>query len=246
MNERPKWKFLAFFTSAGFLMKMVGEFIHEVLGHGLFVTIFGGRILHVYISPIWPYEPSHIRYSPPSGGFEPWQRSLIDGGGIMVCLLVSFLIQAVLYLTRERRRINWAASTPLFWLSFWNLISSTGYLIMGGIKPFGDLVSLIEAGVLTRWSALTLGLIILSIGFYTLSLIFRDILTELDAVRDAGRLRVYLTALWSIIPVITGLNVIGYGHPPIYLTLGLMPPIAAYLIAPALWKEEPTEVGTQL
>lgn len=247
MSETPPWRFLVFFILACFLMKVAGEFIHEVMGHGLFVTIFGGRILHVYISPLWPYELSYIRYSPPLGGFEAWQRSLIDGGGIMVCLLISFLIQAVLYLTGEKGwRINWGISASLFWLSFWNLISSTGYLIMGGIRPFGDVANLIEAGILTRWSALALGLLILSMGFYMLSLIFRDILMGLGVVRDVGGLRVYLTALWSIIPVITCLNVIGYGQPPIYLMLGLIPPIVAYLITPTLWSVgEPTQGGTQ-
>ena len=51
-----KVKFFAEFLLMAFFMKIIGEFVHEVMGHGLFVTLRGGgRITEVYLSILWPY-----------------------------------------------------------------------------------------------------------------------------------------------------------------------------------------------
>jgi len=55
-----KARFLAEFLLIAFIMKIAGEFVHEVFGHGLFVLLFGGRIIQVYLSILWPYELSYI------------------------------------------------------------------------------------------------------------------------------------------------------------------------------------------
>ena len=53
MNNRVK--FLSIFLSIGFIMKILGEVIHEVMGHGLFILLFGGTITRVHIALLWPY-----------------------------------------------------------------------------------------------------------------------------------------------------------------------------------------------
>ena len=71
------FKFLMVFLSLGFVTKILGEVVHEVMGHGLFVVAFGGRITSIKISLLWPYELSGIGFATPTGGFLPWQRILV-------------------------------------------------------------------------------------------------------------------------------------------------------------------------
>ena len=59
------FKFLTVFLSLGFITKILGEVVHEVMGHGLFVLAFGGRISSINISLLLPYELSHIGFAPP-------------------------------------------------------------------------------------------------------------------------------------------------------------------------------------
>ncbi len=56
MNKRAK--FLVPFLCFAFIMKGISEFVHEVMGHGFFVLLFGGQITSVHISLTWPYELS--------------------------------------------------------------------------------------------------------------------------------------------------------------------------------------------
>ena len=130
-------KFFAEFLLMAFLMKIAGEFVHEVMGHGLFVLFFGGRITRVYLSILWPYELSYIGWS---GSFESWQIIWIEGGGILICTMTSIILQALLLLGMAEHR-RW--SIPLFWLAFWTFLNPTGYLILGGISSFGDIAALI-------------------------------------------------------------------------------------------------------
>ena len=53
-------RFFAEFLTTALVMKIMGEFVHEFMGHGLFVLLFGGRIIQVYLSILWPYELSYI------------------------------------------------------------------------------------------------------------------------------------------------------------------------------------------
>lgn len=138
---------LAFFIVAGLLMKVAAEVMHEVGGHGLYVLLFGGRILGVHISLLWPFQTSYIRWSHPSLG--PLERGLIVGGGILNCLIVSFALQLFLLLRPQ----PWRLAFPLLWFSYWNYISSTGYLISWGYGPYGDVLELINMGILTRFSS---------------------------------------------------------------------------------------------
>ena len=161
MNGRVK--FLVVFTFCAVSMKMVSEFVHEIMGHGFFVFLFGGQITRVFVSFFWPYELSSIEFS---GNFTVWQLTWIQGGGILMCLSVSFLLQILLLVGKVK---DWRLMTFLFWLSFWAFINPAGYLILGGIRPFGDVESLIYYGVLSPSMSIVIGLVIFLISFLSLS-----------------------------------------------------------------------------
>ena len=217
------FRFLLIFLSLGFVAKMLGEVVHEVMGHGLFVMAFGGRIIWINISLLWPYELSYIGFAPPSGGFQPWQEALVDGGGILVCLIVSFTIQAILLLGFSKRG-NWVVSSFLFWLAFWTFINPAGYLVVGGIEPFGDVANLISAGVMTQELALGLGLAIFFINLLTLSTILRNVLLKAGVKEDA---RWSVVLFWLIVPLLTHVYVVGQRQPWLFGLLGFIPVVAA-------------------
>lgn len=225
MNGRVK--FLAVFLFLAFAMKVIGEFVHEVMGHGFFVLLFGGEIVRVHISLLWPYEFSSIGWN---GNFQTWQLPWIDGGGILVCLIVSCVLQTLLFL----RIVNdWRFSSPLFWLSFWAFLNPTGYLILGGISPFGDVAALIAEGVLTQRSSLVIGLIIFLVAFFSLSKIFMDLLLSVDIIRDVRDLRISLSLFWLLIPLTTAITLIGREQPLFYLPVSFIPVMLA-LITPSI------------
>lgn len=221
MNGRVK--FLATFLFLAFVMKIIGEFVHEVMGHGFFVLLFGGKIVRVYISLLWPYELSYIGWN---GNFETWQMPWIDGGGILICLIVSFVLQTLLLLGIVR---DWRFLTPLFWLSFWTFLNPTGYLIMGGIKPFGDIAALIREGVLTQGTSVVMGLLIFLAAFFSLSKIFRDLLLSVSIIKGNRDLQIALSLFWLLIPLMTVMMLIGLRQSLFYLPVSFIPVILALI-----------------
>ncbi len=226
-----KGKFLVVFFFLAFAMKVIGELVHEVMGHGFFVLLFGGEIVRVHISLLWPYELSSITPHPPLGGFEAWQLIWIDGGGILVCLIVSCVFQALLLLKIMK---DWRLSTLLFWLSFWTFLNPTGYLIVGGIRPFGDVAALIAKGILTQGTSLLVGLIIFFAAFFSISKILMDLFSSVDIVEDVKELRVSLSLFWLIIPIITAAYCLGTRQPlfhlQIFTTMSFAPVLVALII----------------
>lgn len=229
MNSRDR--FLVVFLFLGFLMKVVGEFVHEVLGHGFFVLLFGGKISRIYISVSWPYELSSITHEPPQDGFEVWQLVWIDGGGILVCLVVSFVLQGLLLLKVIR---DWRLSTSLLWLSFWTFLNPSGYLIVGGIRPFGDVGALIAKGALTQATSLLLGVMVFTAAFFLISKILMDLLFELEFIRNSRELRISLSLFWLVIPVATALSCLGMRLPlldlQIFTVISLIPVLASFVL----------------
>ena len=217
------FKFLMVFLPLGFLAKILGEVVHEIMGHGLFVVAFGGRVTSISISLLWPYELSYIGYAPPSGGFQIWQQILVDGGGILMCLLVSFILQIILLLSYSKRG-NWVVSSMLFWLSFWTFINPAGYLVVGGMKPFGDVANLISEGVMTQEIAFILGLLIFLVNLFSLSKILRNVLRKAGVNKDP---RWSIVLFWLIVPLLTLVNVVGEGRPSYIAFLGFIPVLAA-------------------
>jgi len=228
-----KFLFMALF------MKVVGEFIHEFIGHGFFVLLFGGKITKVYLSILWPYELSYIGWS---GNFERWQIIWIEGGGIFICTITSIILQALLLLNVAKKQ-RWII--PLFWLAFWTFINPAGYLILSGISPFGDVASLIAKGVLTKSSSMILGIIIFSGSFVFISKILCNILTDINMPRESMKMRFSLCLFWLLIPVITFLYCLKTKYSLNYIgvlsMLSLLPLVAAFIIAPLLCFNYPRE-----
>jgi len=206
-------------------MKIIAEFVHEVCGHGLFVLLFGGEITSVYISVSWPYELSRIGWSLPTTVTSA-QMTWIYGGGILACLCVSFLIQVFLIL---KKQISWYFVITLFWLAFWMLINSTGYLLIGGLTPFGDIQELIKLGILTNPLSLTLGVILFIAGFVVLSWILREILVEEFHLRKAS---LGVTLFWLIIPVLGAVMLASpeRSFQVAYLPLMFIPSLLSFII----------------
>ena len=168
----------------------------------------------------------------------PWQQAWIAGGGILVCLIVSGLIQVLLLFDVVK---DWRLSFPLFWLAFWAFLNPTGYLIIGGIRPFGDVLSLISAGVLTQELSLLIGLSVFFATFFSLSrTLIRQLLRERIAQR-IGELRFSLALFWAIIPVVTAITCLGMRLPLhysiIFTALGLIPVLVAVLLPTFLRKK---------
>lgn len=226
MDDRAK--FLAVFLSSALVMKAVGELVHELMGHGLFVLIFGGRITRVHISLLWPYELSHIWFS---GSFDVGQLIWIHGGGILVCLAASSMLQALLLVGRVT---DWRLGILLFWLSFWTFINPSGYLIVGGVRPFGDVERLIDYGVLSQATSMALGMVVFLSSFLSLSRIFRDLLIDTGLTGSEREMRIYLATLWLIVPLVTVMAATGLGFPGsdalIFLSVSLMPSLTILLL----------------
>jgi len=221
-------KFLAISLFIAFVTKVVGEFVHEVMGHGFFVLVFGGKITNVYLSLLWPYELSYIAWS---GTFTPWQGIWIAGGGILVCFIVSGILQASLLFNLVK---DWRISATFLWLAFWTFINPTGYLIIGGVKLFGDVASLIADGVLTQQLSLLTGLIVFFAAFLSLSKILITQLTAKNIVKSIRQLRLSLAIFWLTIPIVTAITCLGMQLPLSYLQiftiLSLLPlPAAAFI-----------------
>lgn len=217
--------FLASFIALGFVMKIVSEFVHEVCGHGLFVLLFGGKIKTVYISVLWPYELSYISWSLPSG-VTSVQMAWIYGGGILACLCVSFLIQVFLIL---KKKISWYFALTLFWLAFWTLINSTGYLVIGGLTPFGDIQDLIRLGVFTAFLSLALGVILFFVGSVVLSWILRGILVGEFPLKRAS---LGVPFFWLIIPLLGAVTLASpeRSFQVAYLPLMFIPSLLSFVI----------------
>jgi len=214
---------LVVFCAVGFLAKVASEAVHEALGHGLPVVLFGGEVKEIHISLLWPYELSHIRWA---GAFEAWQMPWIQGGGMLACVSAFALLQVL-----ARTRVHgWLTSYSLFWLSFWTLLNPAGYLVVGGIRPFGDVQALIGLGVFTRGSVLVLGVAHFLAGFLLVSTHMRRIvLAEVPVGERAAWL--YVSAFWLLLPPLAALALLGMGMPLGYALLGLAPSALALILS---------------
>lgn len=220
--------FLIVFLFSAFVMKAVGEFVHEIMGHGFFVLLFGGQITSVHISLLWPYELSHIEFS---GFFDSWQLTWIQGGGILVCLAASFLLQTLLLVGKVA---DWRLKTLLFWLSLWTFINPAGYLIIGGIQPFGDIMKLIDYGILSQTTSIAVGLVIFLTSFLFLSKIFRGLVQNTGVLTSLRHVSISLAILWLIIPLVTVMAIAGLGflssNAFLFFSLSFIPSVVTLLL----------------
>ncbi|MFX1534275.1 MAG: hypothetical protein ACFFDI_08650 [Promethearchaeota archaeon] len=215
------WRFVLTFLLIGFIMKILGEVVHELLGHGFFCLLFGGQIKSYYISLLWPYELSSVSCDIPNATLS--QRIWILAGGILNCLILSYLLQILLLWKQTRSQFSF----PLFWLSFWCYINATGYLIIGGVSPFGDVAALIAYGVLTPPLALLIGTVLFLIGFFLLSEILRRTLSPVLGEQSSWGILTF----WFIIPVLVGLTMLGRGMFNIFFVFfSIVPVLFSYLL----------------
>ncbi len=220
-----KLTFFTTFATSGFILKIFSEFLHEVCGHGFFVLLFGGKITGLHISLLWPYELSRISWSF-LGDVSPARLAWIYGGGILVCLLASFVAQAFLFL---RKKVRWHFAVVIFWLAFWTLVNSTGYLMIGGLAPFRDVEELIGLGVLTRQLSLFMGFFFFALGFLGLSWILRKAFMEIYPSKKAS---ICVSLFWLIIPVLVFVMIFNpeRGLAWSYLPLSFIPALLSIVI----------------
>ncbi len=211
--------FTLLFIITGFFMKLVGEVVHEFLGHGLFVILFEGVILEIKISFLWPYELSWINWSF-SVDLAKNELILIHAGGILMCLLVSYILQVFLLL---QNKLDWKISSILVWISFWCYINATGYLIIGGLTPFGDVSKLIQLGLLTPLTSTFIGVILFLIGFFLISKILRVIFEHHIEKPGMG-----VIIFWLIIPVIVVTTLLGHRFQLYTLPISFIPPLFSF------------------
>jgi hypothetical protein len=213
----------AAFCATGFLAKVASEAVHEALGHGVPVIHFGGEVTEIQISLLWPYELSHVRWA---GAFEAWQMPWIHGGGMLACISTFTLLQALARAGDHGRLPSYA----LFWLSFWTLLNPAGYLVVGGIRPFGDVLALIGCGVLTSSSALVLGVALFLVGFFLISTNLRRIISGEAPVNDRVAW-LYIGVFWLLLPLLAAIALLGMGMPLSYALLGFAPAALALAIS---------------
>jgi hypothetical protein len=224
--------FAVLFTVSSLVMKIASELIHEVMGHGFFVLLFGGSISRIHISLLWPYRLSFIRFTPPPSGFTHAQLIWVTAGGIVACLVVSAMTQA----WSLRHQGQGPIAMLLFWLGFWTFINPAGYLLVGGIKPFGDVEKLIGLGVLGPWSSFVMGLAVFLLSFLSLSVLLGRLVIRACSVSRTRQLRVLLAAFWALVPVITFASLAGLGWSimPLPIFLSVLPILVAWALPSAL------------
>ncbi|MFX0067599.1 MAG: hypothetical protein ACFFA1_03525 [Promethearchaeota archaeon] len=231
-NRHRIVSFIILFIVLGFIMKIPSEVIHELVGHGTFVVVFGGVILEIHISLLWPYELSGIFFDFP-GGVSEGQLALVMSGGILACLAASFALQAVLSL--KRSKYLWLESS-LFWLAFWCLMNSTGYLIIGGLAPFGDIWWLIGHGFLNPILSVIVGIFFFLIGFWLLSSILRR---NLARFMPDNKARLGTTVFWFIIPLLVAFTTLGWGSIRFeYLAISFIPVLFSWLVESQLKRKK--------
>jgi hypothetical protein len=124
----------------------------------------------------------------------------------------------------------------LFWLGFWTFINPAGYLLVGGIKPFGDVEKLIGLGVLGPWSFFVMGLVVFVFCYLSLSVLLGRLVIRAGCDLGTRQLRILLAAFWALVPLITLASLAGLGWSIISLPifLSVLPILMAWAIPLAL------------
>jgi len=221
---------LAFFVAAGLVTKVAVEIMHEVGGHGFYVLLLGGRVLEVHISLLWPLQSSYIWWSLPDLGSP--EQALVMGGGILNCVIVSFILQLFLFLRPQ----PWRLAVPLLWFACWNCISSAGYLLSGGFGAFGDVAELIKMGVLAGVSSFLLGLAVFTVGYLLLSIVLRRLLKPLVSAKKLGYAVAGFWLTTALVVILTVFNP-HVKASPVLIPVGFIPSLL-WLVVEHLWRSK--------
>lgn len=209
------------FVFLGFAMKILSEFIHE-MGHASTVLLLGGEILGISIRAEWPFTLSHTRWVIPDP--TPVNLALVAVAGIVFETVTSITGQTILLLRKEMRPVY---AVSVFWLSFWTYLSPVVYLLMGALHPFGDVLDLLNAVSVPRLLIGGVGAFLFVSCTYSLSLILRDIFSNiLDTSAASDAVSYFWAVLHAFFVLVT---VVTYGLP--------MPPTitAASMVVIFIW-----------
>ncbi|TRO50008.1 hypothetical protein E2P65_00150 [Candidatus Bathyarchaeota archaeon] len=198
-------RFLLMFVFLGFAMKILSEFIHE-MGHAFTVLMLGGEILGISIRAEWPFTLSHTRWVIPNP--TRMNLAMIAIAGILFETVTSIVGQSILLL---RRRMRPVYQVSIFWLSFWTYLSPVVYLLMGAFQPFGDVLDLVNAIQVPRLLIGGIGVTLFISCTYLLSLILRDIFSNILDLSTASDAVSYFWAFLHTFFVLV--TIVTYGLP---------------------------------
>jgi hypothetical protein len=134
-------------ASIGIVAYIVGNIIHEGLGHGGACLVTGGRLLLITAVNM---------------DCSPDNRFVIAGGSLMNAVSAVFFFFLTRITSRTRPHLKYFA-----WLSMTlNLLSPAGYLAFSGIGGFGDWAQFTQ-GFRPQW-AWRMSMAVVGIGAYTL------------------------------------------------------------------------------
>jgi hypothetical protein len=204
-RRREYARFLLMFVFLGFMMKVISEFIHE-MGHVSAVLLLGGEVLGVSIRAEWPFTLSHTRWIIPDP--TDVNLALIAVAGIVFEVVTSITGQSILLLRKEIKPVY---SVSIFWLSFWTYLSPVVYLLMGALRPFGDILDLVNAVQVPRLLIGGIGFALFVSCTYSLSLILRSIFLNILDLKAASNAVSYFWAFLHTFFVIV--TVVTHGLP---------------------------------
>jgi hypothetical protein len=122
--ERPRHDPLTIVAIA-LLAYVIGDVLHEAVGHGGACLLVGGR----------PLVLSTVHFECDSGGVGVWGERFIAAGGTLINLCAG----ALAVLARRRAASASAAVGWFLWLLMAvNLLSGTGYFLFSGVGGIGD------------------------------------------------------------------------------------------------------------
>ncbi len=210
------------------MMKVVGEFIHE-MGHATFVLIFGGKLTGMSISVEWPFTMSSTMWEMQNS--SSFQIGLISVGGILFDVMATVLGQAFLI---SRKKIGQFSAVALFWLSFWPYLSSVVYLVMGAFYPFGDILALTNVIDIPRLWIGAIGIVLLISSTYSLSMILRDIFSRVLQITKASDM---VSFFWAVLHLFfVSITIVKFGLPlPPSIVMAVLALIFVWSYITARW-----------
>ncbi len=183
---------LLLFGIMGLAAIWAGEFVHEVLGHCFFISLLGGKVTEIFVSPFAPYIPSRLVWEVADIPLLP--KALIASAGIIMSLTVSFAIQFILSWRDFRHELEMA----LFWIAFWTFINTVAYMIIGLVLPYGDIEILMKLGVVSNVQLGIIGFTITFPGLFFISKRLKHIISHIfvsDIVEESTMI------FWISLPI---------------------------------------------
>lgn len=194
--ERPRHDLLTIVAIA-LLAYVIGDVLHEAVGHGGACLLVGGR----------PLVLSTVHFECDSHTVGAWGERFIAAGGTLVNLCAGALVALV---RRRAASVSGAPSWFLWLLMAVNLLSGTGYFLFSGVGGIGDWADVVR-GIGPAWVT-RLGLTVL--GGVTYWLVVLHALRALDPflsgdgeerVRSATRMTLPAYLAGGILSCVAGL-----------------------------------------